>query len=123
MKPGRELDKLIARDVLKLEESNGFYIELDCPHYSTDIAAAWEIVEKLKIGNRCTVADGWQSRDTLHIRFNDPGWCAGWVFPGADYMGAENWVFGETAAHAICLAALKAVGVLSTKLQKEEHIG
>ena len=96
MKPGRELDKLIARKVLKLKDEHGFFIELDCPHYSTDIKAAWEIVDKL--GEHPGYYD-------LYLAGHSTQWRA--RFEEQDTHTAK----GETPAHAICLAALKAVGV------------
>lgn len=109
--PGRNLDALIAekvmqfnidpRDVclcgLKFCEIHGVY-----PHYSTDIATAWQVVEKLwairgrdfqnlevardlVIGWTCRLAPG-------------PGTCDPFVF-----------AMGDTAPHAICIAALKTV--------------
>lgn len=58
--------------------------------YSTDISAAWEVVERL---------DGTYEPT---IERHGPGWTA-W------FDSASAWA--ETAPHAICLAALKACGV------------
>lgn len=62
--------------------------------YSTDISAAWEIVEKLS-----------PSEDEFRLsRFHNEEWyCTFAYFKGWEEIGA-------TAPHAICLAALKAVG-------------
>lgn len=78
-------------------------------HYSTDIAAAWEVAEKIKFGSRKVNSDGWEVKDTFHLRYNDPEWCAGHLFAGWNHYPAENWSVGDTAPHAICLAALKAI--------------
>lgn len=61
--------------------------------YSTDIAAAWEVLEKI-------ISDG--GAFTL---LYDHGWFAN--KEGFDEGSSET-----TAPHAICLAALKAVGVV-----------
>lgn len=76
--------------------------------YSTDIAAAWEVVEKMGL---------WRGfdfivwRPTSDARGMKPEyiWEAGWYEVG--YEGPETRAVGyaDTAPHAICLAALKAV--------------
>lgn len=111
MKAGRELDALIAEKVfgLKIEwehyaaGSRPMVIEEDvrgnkmAPHYSTQIADAWLVVEKMKTNNYCF---------TLYDAY-DPEWAA--LFSPRD---AElNLAEAATAPLAICLSALKAVGV------------
>lgn len=78
--------------------------DLGVAAYSTDIAAAWEVVEKLK-------ADGWD----IHIDsigFNNDIEGEWRTFFSLDNKGGDQvaWVFedGDTAPHAIALAALKA---------------
>ncbi len=130
MEPGRELDALVAElfgekpDVSPTEDSlwlirrgsdNGGWLRSitgsdpdDCnlmvvdwlPRpFSTDIAAAWEVVEKL-LG---------RFQFTLNSLEDGLGWYAefgAWnekIYQAYD----EN---AETVPHAICLAALKAVG-------------
>lgn len=126
MKPGRELDALIAQHVMgwigvNAENGTGYpptanlnpYQEgLDfqayerarnsydfIPEYSTDISAAWEVVEKLKVltehnGKLFSSRDPWLSF--------------------ARILSSYDSSFGETLWHMnpkeICLAALKAVG-------------
>ena len=118
----REIDALIAKKVMGYEPSefthwpcgkarspNQLYWRKDgklfmfdnLPHYSTDIAAAWQVVEKIKgkyrgveIGYRlggwfCQIEDGTSDIDERYI------------------AQAE----ADTAPLSICLAALKAVGV------------
>lgn len=117
MKAGRELDILIAENVMKLTrvtETDIFadlntgphFPALVLPKYSTDIAAAWEVVEhfsgrytKIILSKHAgrgyflsIYSDGDQKGDQTQ---------SGFAFP---YQGAE------TAPHAICLAALRAVG-------------
>jgi hypothetical protein len=64
----------------------------EIPHYSTDIAAAWEVVEKIY-------------SQTNHFTLNyDPS------HPLVDF-GEDALDIGASVPEAICLAALKAVGV------------
>lgn len=107
MKPGRELDALVAEKVMKLHYIVGCsYIfngkllgKETVPHYSTNIYAAWQIVEELYPEN---------DNDLIFKvcrNVTDKGW--DW----ACHFKVGGTVFGETAPHAICLAALEAVGV------------
>ena len=73
MKPGRELDALVAGRVMgwrpprfddfgdigrSIVESEGRDL-FEPPRYSTDISAAWEVVEKLRSDNlNCTIGNG-----------------------------------------------------------------
>jgi hypothetical protein len=131
MKPSRELDFLIAEKVMGLDlekymtmppkptgayakSRNPFVIE-EVPHYSTDIAAAWQVVEKVGpkiIKNECEYV--------FVIRFYEHGfgergpigrhWEVGWFqfdYDQVDSIEAKS----ECVPFAICLAALKAVGV------------
>jgi hypothetical protein len=92
---GRELDALVAEKVMGRDMTRpaGFKHPIGMPHYSTDIAAAWEVVERLR------AAGHWF--DLRDIRGN--GY---WASFGQE-MSAE----GKTASLAICLAALKALDV------------
>ena len=118
LKAGRELDALVAEKVMgrvwavapmtapikvliEPQFKTGDWQELkggeiasfgNLPLYSTDIAAAWEVVEKLR-GDRITVGVTAYDRDVeceIHI-------------------GGLHTVRAETAPLAICRAALKAV--------------
>lgn len=114
LEPGRQLDALVAEKVMgrgwcQLMHENacvdgkprkcacgatGFPFEHH-PPFSTDIAAAWEVVEKLN----------------LLGRYDLRGEAAAWVL-GED-INADEWLVfaeGSSAPHAICIAALKAVG-------------
>lgn len=64
--------------------------------YSTSIEAAWEVVEKM---------DELEFYLTLTY---DSGWNAS--FSDENYKGVKNHL-DDSAPHAICLAALKAMGV------------
>lgn len=116
MKPGRELDALVAEKVMgfrvKREDVAGLalyaivrwppvpgeWLARDLPPYSTDIAAAWEVVEKMSVKNGVEIwrhqAGCWVMEIEIGYNANDP---------------IEG--HGESAPHAICLAALKAKGV------------
>ena len=72
----------------------------EIPHFSTDIAAAWEVVEKLD-------RDG----HTMEMDKRDAGWVVRFVDYSKDpILSMEITDTAPTAPLAICLAALKAVG-------------
>jgi len=91
------MDALVAEKVWGLE---GDYLltfeesweEDGICHYSTDIAAAWEVVD-------CMATQNWNW-------MLQPGYA---TFAKADDPGGS--AFGCSVQHAICLAALKAKGV------------
>lgn len=96
LEPGTHLDKLVFTSVMGLTMSH----VLEIPRYSTDIAAAFEIVNKL-----------FDDDFTVTIEC-----CVKWR---CEIMH-ETWDFdwkiktvADSAPHAICLAALKAVGKLN----------
>jgi hypothetical protein len=113
MKPGRELDALIAEKVMgysdvKVGFIDGINWDKGFPpgkkiahaisHYSTDISAAWEVVDKL--------LDKWSfdlsSISGKYFRVILTG--------GGNESHLKRLVVEtETATHAICLAALKAM--------------
>jgi hypothetical protein len=108
-KPGRELDALVAEKVMGWSDcrfKDGRVVDglgrdqynktaQSIPHYSTDIAAAWLVVDGLMaqglsflLGKESVV---WRARF---------------------YKGDGGVTMpGDTAPHAICLAALKACGM------------
>lgn len=117
---GRELDALVAEKVMQVSvckcpsegdlrisafgvDSKGWFkgcerCRKEHPRrYSEDIAAAWEVVEKLK---------GGFSLDTDHGK--PASWCVNWIVVGETPKHVV--AHGDTAPLAICLAALKAVG-------------
>lgn len=107
MNAGRPLDALVAERVMglmahRITVNEALHLMTNGPRpgepvpvrfYSTDIAAAWEVVEKLHLCELGMLVDGEGS--------------ASWrcVFGGPAFAEAH------TAPLAICLAALKAVGV------------
>lgn len=132
LKPSRELDALIAEKVMgwvKVERQeqlegktwNGkpFTIEQfhnicsmdiawlvngelslhEQPHCSTDISAAWEVVSKLQTQFNLIRIDRNEMKNLWTVIVSD------------EAMEKTTLAYGDTAPHAICLAALKAVGV------------
>ena len=115
MEAGRELDALVAEKVMGWTRDdrgawvppgcrplrNGYYTERPgC--YSTDIAAAWRVVEAMRVAGWYTkVEDGHDGPPSENPR----GWhCR--VSRAYDWF--EGWA--DTAPLAICRAALAAVG-------------
>jgi len=109
MKPGRELDALVAEKVMGWTYGHPCPEGMDClhwadekgkvrdykpPQYSTDIAAAWEVVEKM--------SEQWPQYQLAKI---EDGWSVMWGFDGYGWPEAT----GKTAPEAICKAALLAV--------------
>lgn len=68
------------------------------PEYSTDINAAWDVVEKMRniLGQDIQSFSLWTTTTGTY---------------GAHFKLGINNSFGDTAPLAICLAALKAMGV------------
>jgi len=83
----------------------------DIPEYSTDPAAAMEVVEKMRaLGRKVTIETGyfggksvWDVAVSSSIK--DPG-------------GKSGIAVCETFAEAVCLAALRAVGVPEVEIEK-----
>jgi hypothetical protein len=93
-------------DNLCWERADEPYESFELPPYSTDIAAAWEVVEKLKT-----------LRDDLKIELSSGSehpneWevAVSWYEQPEDGIHGPFYFTAPTAPHAICLAALKAVG-------------
>jgi hypothetical protein len=127
MKASRELDILIARHITKLARvyqvqpnDAAFTVHRDfvevgdycydvpgggideVPHYSTDIAAAWQVLERMyDLG--CHVA-----RIGIVHDWREKYEC---VIGAIGNMHTEWNVDAETAPMAICVAALKAKGI------------
>lgn len=108
----RELDALVAEKVMGWEligiaPSGGRVVhsprlwEKELPHYSSDIAAAWQVVEKME-------KDGWESgcETSKGIR---RAWFA-WDRRKRFSPKLPKFAEAEAIPRAICLAALKAVG-------------
>ena len=107
MTPGRELDALVAEKVMEWKVDYiprfgaavlvGGLSGIACPPYSTDIGAAWEVVEKVPYALCLMRVDGkWRAQF--------------WEF-GKYTSRPQGEADAPTAPHAICLAALRALGV------------
>lgn len=109
---GRDLDILIAEKVFghtlpKHDDGTAWDPDVaGVSEYSTDIACAWEVVDKLQSRP--------DSPRTGDFKLSTPGdiWIAEWS-EWSDWFEGKGTIFyqaeAETAPHAICLAALKAV--------------
>ena len=84
------------RRAIRISSSVSYDLSIykNCPHYSTDIAAAWLVVEKL------TDRNSWFC---ISEKYNDR-----WE---ATFNYLTPPVVADTARMAICLAALKAKGI------------
>ena len=125
MEPGREFDALVAEKVFDdpwplvklvfqpsdylhlgpwwcieaLDKSANSFINRTLPRYTTDIAAAWPVFEKLRM-----MLPGQE----IMLYYCD-GWSVGSLCQAPSTIEIGDW-FGEvepvaTAPHAICLAA------------------
>jgi hypothetical protein len=105
----REIDRLVAEKVMGFEiysvakglyENKGKVISFEP---SINIADAWQVVEKLRERRIFSLYDAWDEDDNkifcANFQYND-------TYHVVDYKG-----YAETAPLAICLAALKVVGV------------
>jgi len=112
LKPGLELDALVAEKVMEWHKPTeeewkaAFtvipltlwqYQQLTLEHYSTDIAAAWKVVEHFDFTD-------------VHVIWQDTT-CQWSCRIGKDEFRSPDASSDESAAHAICLAALEAVGI------------
>lgn len=111
MNPGRELDILVATRVMGYErwidkgvewyETKELRVRLNegehrLPHFSTDVAAAWQVLGKL-----------YETHSRFGLIFDDGIWNM-----KVDSQNESDFIARSgTAPHAICLAALKSVGV------------
>lgn len=125
MKAGRELDALIAKKVMehppeseRIELVNGvgqsvgeMFVPGECPKYSTDIASAWSIVEKLKLTVWPTEDGRWfVFQNEFGTAYGDEYWFGGSDFKERLKDPSTEWVIADTAPLAICLSALKVCG-------------
>jgi hypothetical protein len=123
-KAGLNLDEEIAQRVMGWKPyiskrsgtwiaPGGYHASRDSwPSYSTDIAAAWEVVEKLS-GFVDARAEPWWSVAVFNCQKNQVGCRVYACHPGQSLFDVEARAIiaetvGDSAAHAICLAALAA---------------
>ncbi len=92
-------------------EEKGDEVELPC--YSTDIAAAWLVVDRF--GGRVTLmGEGAVNDDDGEYQREEPGWMAViTVYEDSYWEQLFSKAEGETPMLAICRAALKAVKATS----------
>lgn len=102
----RALDAEVHRKVMggsvdypATDTSLAYTVVSPAPRYSTDIAAAWRVVEKLASHNHRLTLEDW--RDSKHA-----GWSALVTLSNGHDTGD---VIAETMPLAICRAALKAI--------------
>lgn len=130
MKPGRDLDKLIAEKVMgwtEIEEVKHLHLSVpqivgikpnelpspytghrqkySVPEFSTDIGAAWEVVNEMTNRNYFFLVSNSAISGGL-IKLGENKIFASF---GRKNEPVEHTV-GESAPHAICLAALKSIG-------------
>ena len=124
MNAGRELDVLVAEKVMgwtsfkkrwrdgshfdlldRFLDSNNIEVEGACPHYSTNIAVAWEVVTRVYKQSNNSEPDFLQITGPL-----SDGWKVQHIWGHHDGDIPEYFVVRKSLPHAICLAALKAVG-------------
>lgn len=112
MTPGRELDALVAEKVFGFPAPRDSHASTEVgywtvddkmfipvPRFSTDIAAAWEVVEKLKrLGYKIGIDSSPNDKSACVVMEDDNG---DWIS-----IAVET---AETLPHAICRAALKAM--------------
>ena len=109
MPAGREMDALIRQYVFgqtpprKNGELTRSWVDgylCEDTFYSTDIAAAWEVVEKLKMAIvPLESPDGWASHDNQSFD----------IIHGYYERPVVDWASATTAPLAICRAALLAI--------------
>ena len=113
MKPGKELDAIVAEKVMGNippttppgawpQEYNSWFDRL--PQYSTDIAAAWTVVERLDL-----LRSDVEPKNDRMLTFSGGKWQIAVGTSGCPWEFVSGSIEGESAPHVICLAALKAV--------------
>lgn len=109
MNPGRELDRLVAEKVMdgiRFQAHSILAVDVSAktftlggdweyPRYSAEISAAWEVIEKLR-PELCIEIMPWG--DNYHVRVLSVT------------LEQKSRASYRSAPHAICIAALKAVG-------------
>lgn len=121
LKPGPELDALVAEKVMKCREILAKpdgpialyraeeYLYEDPKPYSTSIACAWEVVEKIRL---TLDPIGRQWRPTIQHCGSKYRWRCEFELEN-DNAGDDTTMYfaeADSASLAICLAALAAVG-------------
>ena len=111
LQPGRDMDKKVHTEVMGKQVTMGMAERTiwnpeteqfephftDVPHYSTDIAATWKLVDKWNSDNES---------DTFSLHCEHRGDKIHWYARFGTYPQG----YGTTPEEAICRAALKVVG-------------
>jgi len=100
LEAGPELDSLVDEKIFGREYIRGY----GALPYSTDIGAAWEVVEKMR---NWPNGHWWLSLSQIAGVRGE--WRAGFSFGGMAVDHSPKFVVADTAPLAICLAALKAI--------------
>ena len=78
-------------------------VETTYPPYSSNMNEAWQVVEKMREGRIFSLCDAWDENDEpifyANFQYND------------GYHVVNYDAYAKTATLAICLAALKSVGI------------
>lgn len=107
---GSQLDALIYEQFFGGQPGEWYDIDDDlAPHYSTDIAAAWQLVEKIW---RTRKTDDLYPHDYLRLEYSGDTWYVSLTYDAALDCGHQSETMlseGDTAPLTICRAALQAV--------------
>lgn len=127
---GRELDALIGKHIMGETQKTGIWAgevstrvatvdvvngvvtlgRFEWPPYSTDIAAAWTVVEKLgPVIRNFGFMVSWNNFGY------SPKWEAGWYEWSCEGPEGRFTAESQSVPYAICLAALKIVDVINEK--------
>ena len=99
MDAGPEMDELVAERVMGSPRPGpGFVRWAPVPRYSTDIAAAWQVVERLR-------GQHWWPAVLTQNNVAFP-WSCEAIPPLDNSPGGMVWGYGTTAPQAICRCAL-----------------
>ena len=117
--PGRELDALVAQKVMGFvkspncdwwDDANRVYRWIYIPQYSTEIAAAFEVVEKMKLFDKYYL----HKKPLGQFHGQNGNWAIKSYEPDTGgslgEWGLFDYAEAPTAPHVICLAALKLSG-------------
>jgi hypothetical protein len=124
MRPGRELDTFIAKQVIghnvkvKQKELWEETPEGERPlrKYSRDMSAAWEVMEKMNITLIPVEGQKWFAMVGKDERFKGPA-------EFLQYLQSGNFInsgaaVGENIPETICLAAIKAIEVRKASIEQ-----
>lgn len=93
----------------------GYRPKFQIPDYSRDIAAAWEVVGKIQSTGWCFELKSWGDKAPQGPKILVYLWKE-WITQNNKLMhGNGLQVLGDTAPHAICLAALKALSARASE--------